>query len=632
MLQTIREHTQGWIAGIIITIIILTFAMWGIHSYFVGGTNDSNVAEVNGVTITKEQLAVAYERFRRQEQSQYSGKSNLPEDEKTLKNRALQALINIEVLKQASLKQGFRISNHQIDDYLQSMPAFQIGGRFSIDRFQEILSSTLLSISEFLDLIRTSLLIDQPKLGIILSSFALPYETENSIALINQERDIDYTFIPLSYFLSQAILISPRKIQAYYDQNQSEFMTPEQLSVDYIELSFKDLAAKMNPPEEVLKNFYNENLNAYTQAMRWKINSIEIPLTANAIPQDLVVAQDKLNLVIKALKQGKHFPQIASDYATKSVDEHKWLTLNQVPSEWQRVVVGLTRAGQISAPFKTAQGFVILQTIGIQEPKIEAFAEVKDKVREAYIRQHTEGKFAELRDQLADATYEHPDSLQFASNMLNLPIKTSELFTKDKIGKDIAQYKKVRDAAFSNDVLALQNNSDLIQVNPETVFVLRVKSHLPATLLPLTEVSKQIEDKLKAREAAQRAERFANDLQKKLQAGANPQQLTSLYHGSWKKIGLTGRYSTQVDSAVLDLAFRLPRPQWGATQQQTVYGVTKLPSGYAIIALKAVKDGEMSDSKQQAVFAEQIQNSEGLFEYELYKLSQMKHAKIKILS
>ena len=63
----------------------------------------------------------------------------------------------------------------------------------------------------------------------------------------------------------------------------------------------------------------------------------------------------------------------------------------------------------------------------------------------------------------------------------DLPIKTSELFTKDKAGKDISQFKKVRDTAFSNDVLNLQNNSDVIQFNPETVIVLRVKSHVASS-------------------------------------------------------------------------------------------------------------------------------------------------------
>ena len=125
--------------------------------------------------------------------------------------------------------------------------------------------------------------------------------------------------------------------------------------------------------------------------------------------------------------------------------------------------------------------------IEIKEPKMQAFDAVKDKVKETYVHQHAEEKFAELRDQLADMTYEHPDSLQLASKTLNLPIITSELFTKEKAGKDISQYKKVRDTAFSNDVLNLQNNSDVIQLNPETVIVLRVKSHIASTLLPLKE-------------------------------------------------------------------------------------------------------------------------------------------------
>ena len=59
--------------------------------------------------------------------------------------------------------------------------------------------------------------------------------------------------------------------------------------------------------------------------------------------------------------------------------------------------------------------------------------------------------------------------------------------------------------------------------------------------------------------------------------------------------------------------------------------MTRLPNGYAIVALKSVKEGTVTDKKQYTVFAEQVQNSEGLLEYELYKQSQTNKAKIKIL-
>lgn len=630
MLQTIREHTQGWIAGIIITIIILSFALWGIHSYFVGGINNSNVAEVNGIDITKEQLAVAYERLRRQFQVQYGTNNPITaKDETVLKDRALQALVDIEVLKQSSATQGFRVSNRQIDNYLHSMPEFQIDGRFSIERFQEILSSTLLSTSEFLEIIRTSLLIDQPKLGLVFTSFALPEETNYTVSLVNQERDIEYMNIPLQVFLSQPIAISPQKIQAYYNQHQNDFMTPEQMNVEYIELSIKELATKITPTETMLKGFYNENINSYTKPMQWKFAIFELPIVANASQDDIIQVSNKANAAMQAIEKSDDISKVAREYAANFTTQD-WATLNQVSAELQKAVADLTKPGQVSEPFRTNKGFVIVKVIDIQQPKMQAFEAVKDKVKEAYIHQYAEAKFAELRERLADATYEHPDSLQFAAKALNLPIKTSELFSKDKTGSDISAYKKVRDTAFSNDVISLQNNSDVIQLNQDMAIVLRAKSHVASTLLPLNNIiSKKIEDKLKTEEAESRLAKFADDLKAKLQSGSDPIQLANTYQLKWAKSGLIGRYSTKVDSAILDLAFRLPDPAY-SSKHQSVYGITRLPNGYAIVSVKSVKSGAITDKKQFAVFAEQFQTSEGLLEYQLYKQSQMNKARIDI--
>ncbi|MBV9576921.1 MAG: SurA N-terminal domain-containing protein [Gammaproteobacteria bacterium] len=623
MLQTIREHTQGWIAGTIISVIILTFALWGIHSYFVGGADSSNIAEVNGIEINKEQLAVAYERLRHQLPS-----SQVTANEAVLKQKALQALIDIEVLKQASTAQGYQIFDPQIDNYLQSMPEFQVDGQFSVERFQEILSSTLLSTSEFLDLIKTSLLIDQPKLGIVLTSFALPNETTYTISLVNQERDIQYIAIPLQNLMVQAAGLSTQKIQAYYDQHKKDFMTPEQVNIEYVELALKDIAEKITPTETMLRNFYNENINSYTQPMKWKLASVEISVAnKNAISQDEIMqAKKTADSLAETMKTTDNLPKFINDNGG-NLFNGTWMTLNQVPEEFQKAVGSLTRVGQVTEPFKTANGFSILKAVDIQTPKIQAFEEVKDKVKESYIHQHAEEKLAELREQLADAAYEHPDSLEFTAKTLNLPIKTSELFVKDKPGKDISQYKKVRDIAFSNDVINLQNNSDVITVNPETMIVLRVKSHVSSTLLPLADVTKQIEEKLKTQELDIQLAKLANNLKAQLQAGKDPQALAAAAKLKWNDVGMIGRYSTKVDSAILDLAFRLPHP---SNTQKIVYGVTRLPTGYALVALKAVKNGDVSDKKQNHIFSEQVQSSEGVLEYELYKRDQSDKAKIKI--
>ncbi len=626
MLQSIRERTQGWIAGIIISIVILTFALWGIHSYFEGGASNNAVAKVNGIAITKNQLAGSYERLRRQAQTQI-GSVKVANDETALKDRALQALIDIEVLKQSSLSQHFFISNNQVDNYLQNMPEFQVDGQFSLDRFQELLSSSLLTTSEFLDIIKTTLLIDQPKLGIIFTSFVLPDEVDYTIALVNQERDIEFINLPFQSTLTNAIVIAPDKINTYYEQHKNDFMTPEQVSVEYVQLTLAGLSAKINPTDTMLKNFYNENINSYTQPMEWKLTDILIPVAANASPEDIAKAQQQAEAALKAINKGEAFNSVAKPYAHLLTNSN-WMSLNQVPAELQKSVSDLVKVGQVSGLIKSAKGFVIVKVLDVKEPKMQVFEEVKDKVKETYVRQHADEKFAQLRDQLADITYEHPDSLKLAATTLDLPIQTSELFVKDKNGTGMAQYKKVRDTAFSDDVLNLQNNSDVIQINPESVMVLRVKAHTPSSLLPLKNISKQIEDKLKAQEAEALIAKTAENFVSKLKAGANPAQLAATSHYSWTKTGYIGRYATKVDSAILDTAFRLPNP---ALQKiPAVYGLTRVPNGYAIVAVKSVKAGVVADAKQYTVFAEQVQYSEGLLEYMLYKLSQMNNAKVSV--
>ena len=166
----------------------------------------------------------------------------------------------------------------------------------------------------------------------------------------------------------------------------------------------------------------------------------------------------------------------------------------------------------------------------------------------------------------------------------------------------------------------------MIQLNPENVIVLRVKSHVTSTLLPLNGVSKQIEDKLKTQEAELRTEKFANDLVAKLQSGTQLNAIPEAGKLAWAQTGYLGRYSTKVDSAILDLAFRLANPT--SNNNNVTYGVTRIPNGYAVVSLKSVKDGVATDKKQDSIFAEQIQNSEGLLEYELYKQSQTSNADI----
>ncbi|MHB1946793.1 MAG: SurA N-terminal domain-containing protein [Gammaproteobacteria bacterium] len=628
MLQSIRDHTQGWIAGVIISMLILSFALWGIHSYLVSGGNNLTVAKVNGTEISKSQLAVAYERLHRQLQMQYSSSYQLPEQAETeLKNRALQTLINIQVLKQASLNQDYRVSERQIDSFLEAMPEFQVNGQFSAARFQQILETTLYNAGDFLELIKTSLLIDQPRLGMIFTSFALPGEILGSIALVNQERDLQYIVLPFSAIAKQPIQITQDKVQSYYQQHQDEFKTPEQVSVDYIELSLKDLMSAITPSDDVLKKFYTENSSSYAEPIQLQLESIVIPLSATANAEELKQAQTKMEEVYKQANAGKDFATLIKELSLKSDDNvHGWMPINKVPAEMQKAVSSLSKPNQISQPIRTLKGVEIVKLIAQKEPVVSPFAQVKDKVKTAYIRQQAEEKFADMREKLANLTYEHPESLEPAAKALGLTVKTSELFTKDKGGANLSASNKVREAAFSNDVLNLQNNSDVIQVSGDDAVVIRVKTHTLANLLPLKTVENQIIDKLKEAQIEALTAQQAKDIATKLQSGTSQDQILQQYKLSWNQLGYIGRRANKINSAILETAFAMPKPQG---DKKITFTTTKVPDGYAVIGLKGVRAGTNVDHKQYQVFAEQIQNTQGLMEYELYKQSLMQQAKIE---
>lgn len=630
MLQSIRDNTQGWIAGVIISILIFSFALWGIHSYLLSFGNSNVAAKVNGTEITKNQLSAAYERLRRQMQVQF-GSGQLPEQvESNLKNRALETLIHSQVLEQASLKDNYRITPNQIDGFLQVIPEFQVNGEFSPVRFQQTLNATLFSVPDFIELVKTTLLIDQPRLGIILSSFALPNEINDTIALIGQERNIQYLLIPQNYFDKQPIVISDEMIRSYYNQHQNEFKTPEQVSIEYILLSIQDLASKIHPTEEQLKGFYNENTNAFAAPAQWQLDEIILPIATNATADDIKNAQTKIEDVIQEVNKGTHFADVAKKYSLVRNEDKltHWVSLNQLPEEFQKAVIDLTKEGQLSTPITTKKGIVLLKVMAYKQPQAQSYTVVKDKVKEAFARQKAEETYADQREKVANLTYEHPDSLQAAAQQLDMPIHTTALFTKDKGGKDLTANPKVREAAFNNDVLNLQNNSDIIQIDAESAIVLRVKSHIPAAVLTLDTVQNQIKEKLQARAKEEKLSTLAKEINDKLQSGKSlPNQISEEYHLQWNNVGFIGRHTTKIDQAILDSAFQMPIP----TDKKIAYATAKTMNGFAIIGLTAIQSGNTNVSKEQyQAFADQIQTSQGTLEYELYKNSLVNKSKIVV--
>lgn len=235
MLQSLREHVQGWIAVVIAGILGLAFALWGIEYYIGNGPTEVVVAKVNGEKITQNQLEVAYNRARQAQQ--LSGNSADNETlQKQIKTRALNGLVQQQVLTRAANKAGYVISPVQVGALLQQMPAFQMNGQFSYDLFQRTLMNLSYTPEMFAQEIGKSALLQQVQLSLVESNFALADDLNRYVSLLSQKRNFAYMQISPTSFLANTP-ITDQAIADYYKANSQKFTTSEQVSLQYLLLS-----------------------------------------------------------------------------------------------------------------------------------------------------------------------------------------------------------------------------------------------------------------------------------------------------------------------------------------------------------------------------------------------------------
>ncbi|MFM2322740.1 MAG: peptidyl-prolyl cis-trans isomerase [Pseudomonadota bacterium] len=239
MLQSIRDKAQGWITSTVIGLLIIIFALWGIHGYLELNVGKENkvVASVAGQSLSQSDFDKAYQRVYQQTRERLGGKFvNNEKMAEQLRRQTIQQWEETQVLAQAALQARYRISQTLIDSVLLNIPAFQSAGRFSLQHFYDVLNTLNYTKFQFLDDLKKLILINQVQEGIVQSAFALPEDINKSIDFINQKRDFAYLIIPYANFLAKQFSIPDSQALTYYQQNKQDFAQAEQVRIEYIEL------------------------------------------------------------------------------------------------------------------------------------------------------------------------------------------------------------------------------------------------------------------------------------------------------------------------------------------------------------------------------------------------------------
>ena len=489
----------------------------------------------------------------------------------TFRQNVLERMINQALLDQHSQSLGIRISGEQIKKAIREMPAFINNGIFNNEQYLATLRRNGLSPEQFAEYIRQDLarqfLIDALK----NSEFVLKGELEARYALENQTRTVKTSTIPLADFISKVEITEEQK-KAHYDSSPAQYMKPEQYKISYVELSGKGLADTITVSDEEAETYYQQNKQNYGTAEKRKVSHIMLEIEGDS-------AEKKAHELLTQLKNGADFATLAKEHSddTFSAEEGgqlDWFDKGVMDPAFEEAAYKLAATGDLTDVVKSEFGYHIIKLDEINAADIKPFTTVKDEITTQLKQQKAVEQFYQHSTQLAEKAFEMPDNLDEAAAASQGTVITTELTALADLTGALANPAVIQ-ALQTPEVKDDALNSELIEISPEHVIVVRVDEVQPESVQPFASVSDQIESHLKRQEAEKNAEAFAESMVSALKQ-QDPASLGEAGFSFGEAKVLT-RQSPEREIA--KLAFTMPKP----SDEQSQYDTTKLANGDLVI-------------------------------------------------
>ncbi len=630
MLQTLQQKMSGLLAKIVLGIIVVIFGgFFGIQQYF-NPRSETFAAKVDGHQISQDDFRERYNNVRMQMQRAY-GKAFDPRtfDTPETKRRVLDQMINEQLILDADSKLGVTVPPAKIRSEIESFPVFQVAGKFNANQYRLWLESQRKTPAEFEQTVRDNLqtrqLTDQLALGTVVTDA----QVNDYLRLRDQTRDFRFVKIDRP---PADVKITDDAIAAYYKAHQQQFMTPEKVSLDYVELNESTMQAKADVDDATLKQEYADQKSHFIAPEQRLASHILISVDKNANAAAQKAALAKARSIEKQLKAGKSFESLAKvdsdDLGSKAQGgDLGWLEKGVTDPAFESALFAMKK-GEISAPVKSEEGYHIIELRDVRPEKVRSFDEVKGELAKKYLDEARDRKFSDISGKLTDAVYQDPTSLAPAAKQLGLPVEKTGLFSRAG-GPGIASNPAVRKAAFSNTVLVEGNTSDPITLGPNHIVVIRVDQHQKSTPESLEKVSDSIRKILIEQQIAKQAHERADDLFARLSKGEALDKIADeLKLKSTQETGI-GRKAANLDGKLVESVFKLDRPKDG----KAVAGEVALSNdAYALVALDAVKDADPTklDSKTIEAARNELRQGYGQEAVQEFIDSLRKSAKIEI--
>ncbi len=562
MLDALRRGATGIVAKLLLSLLIVSFAVWGIADVFTGYSRGA-VASVGKANITVND----FDRVLRAELDGISAESERRVTMEDARKQGIDRLVLSKMIGQTALKEYAReinlgLSPERVVQNLFADPGFAgPDGKFSRTGFNDLLARLGMSESMFLSL-RLDDDLRQQFSSAVLGATVVPQATiDIDNAYNNETRDIEFFKIDAAKMVTVAEP-DEAKLQAYYNDNKASFMTPEYRKFNVLVATASDLKKDVAVTDDELKASYLSEKETYDTPEKRRVQQIAFKDKAAA-----EAARDAL------VKGSKNFMDVAKENGAKESDVNLGLV-----SKSQLIDPKIADAAfkierdAISEVIEGRFATVLLRVIEVSPGRESTFEETKEKVREKLAT----GKAATLLQEKVDLVEEGRNAGKPKKQIAEeLKLRYIEVAAADKDGKS-PEGTAVLDIPTPELVTRLVARTepgtvmDPVEIGSDGYAWAEVISVEPPKEKPFDSVKAEVKTAVMDSERRVQVKELADKLAERLKAGEDIAKVAADGGGTPDKVETVKRNMVPpgLTEEAVDVAFSLP--QGGAGSALTV--------------------------------------------------------------
>ena len=620
MFESIRKYSK-LIMIPMYGLIILGFVFSGVEGYRGIKANADAVAKVGSHSISQAEWDAAHQDEVKRIRAATPTVDPKLLDSPEARYATLERMVREKVWQEAGHDAVRVVTDARLAREIEAIPAIaamrRADGSLDVEAYKSLLKSNGLEPAQFDAQVRNELVLRQNEQAVGRSAFATKAVTDATLNAFFQRREVQLVYYKPADYLAK-VKPTDAEIQAYYDANKGQFESAESADIEYVVLNLEAVKNSLTVNEADLKTYYEQNAQRLAAKEERKASHILIAVAKDAAPDVREQAKAAAQaLLAKARAKPDSFADLARKNSQDSASATQggdlgYFSKGFMVKQFEDAVFALKK-GEISEVVESDFGYHIIKLADIKEPKQASFESVRDKLELEYKNQQAQRKFAEVAEVFSNAVYEQGDSLKPVADKLKLEIKQASGVLRKPLTRSpgALSQPRVLEAIFNADAIAKKQNTEAIEVAPNTLLSARVTKHVPVRALALDEVRAQVHDKLALEQATALAKKAAEADLATWKAQSTPPKLP-------EAMVISRDAAPKVSSVVLDAVLRADTgtlPAWA--------GIDMASQGYALARVTQVmprKDVDAQASLQErAQFTQLLGRAEAEAYYQLLK-------------